>query len=69
MEAAAHTASVEAGRAQVYREGEEGLPMQNLPGDRGIQKTTRIDIENMNAHGSRSGDPGHEQGQKGRYFV
>ncbi|KAI4267784.1 MAG: hypothetical protein L6R38_008096 [Xanthoria sp. 2 TBL-2021] len=49
MEAAAHTVSVEAGRAQAYGEGEEGFAMQNLPGDQGIQKTTRIDIENMSA--------------------
>ncbi|CAL8582304.1 hypothetical protein XPA_007971 [Xanthoria parietina] len=65
MEAAAHTVSVEAGRAQAYGEGEEGFAMQNLPGDRGIQKTTRIDVENMNAQGG----PGNEQGEKGRYFV
>ncbi|KAL8989785.1 MAG: hypothetical protein Q9169_008280 [Polycauliona sp. 2 TL-2023] len=69
MEAAAHTVSVEAGRAQAYGEGEEGFAMQNLPGDQGIQKTTRIDIENMNAQDSRSGQRGHEDGEKGRSFV
>ena len=69
IEAAAHTASVEAGRAQAYGEGEEGFAMQSLPGDQGIQKTTRINIEDTTAQGHRSGNPDHEQGTKGRCFV
>ncbi|KAL8672693.1 MAG: hypothetical protein Q9168_002853 [Polycauliona sp. 1 TL-2023] len=49
VEAAAHTVSVEAGRAQIYGEGEEGFAMWGLLGDQGVQKTIRSDIENMTA--------------------
>lgn len=74
LEAAAHTASVEADRAQAYGIGEDGFAMKNLPGDKkttnGIQKTTKIDIEDRSAPGSqRSFFSDMESGERNRYFV
>lgn len=76
IEAARHTVSVEAGRAQAYGAGEDGFPMKNLAGDKkmttqGIQKTTRIDVEERSAQDSqKSFDPQYFQGgERGRYFV
>ncbi len=63
---AAHTASVEADRANAYGAGEEGFAMKSLPGDnrpvdQGIKKMTTIDV-NLSRPGENertlgSGDP------------
>lgn len=74
FEAAAHSASVEAGRAQAYGAGEDGFAMQNLPGDKkpkqGIKKTTTIDVEDKSAPDSQRSLPSQDwSGERSRYFV
>ena len=69
-------ASAEADRAKSDGAGGEGFALKSLPGDkktmnRGIQMTTRIDIEGTSGHESqRSLDLGHiGRGYGNRDFV
>ena len=58
LAAAAQAVSEETDRAQEYGAGEEGFAMKYLPGDmktadRGIKKTTTIDVSGRSAQGSQ----------------
>ncbi|KAL8833703.1 MAG: hypothetical protein Q9176_007859 [Flavoplaca citrina] len=75
LEAAAHAVDVEASRAQAHGAGDDDFAMQNLHGDKqtidqGIQKTTRIDIENDSLPRSHRGLSAEEElGERARYFI
>ncbi|KAL9631607.1 MAG: hypothetical protein Q9204_004163 [Flavoplaca sp. TL-2023a] len=75
LEAAVHAVNVETRRAQTHGAGDSDFAMQNLHGDKqtmdpGIQKTTRIDIENDSLPSSQHGLSAEEElGERARYFV